>query len=698
MAIEFHDSVKTRLICFAAMISLLAAGVCARALHVQIMGDPRLERLAARQGQSFVSVRPKRGVIIDRNGKPLAVNVETQSLAFTESKEARNGPPQDRVDRYALARTLSKALGMGFRPLLQKLHAAKGFVWIQRHLTEGQIEALKKARLTNGFGEMAPGITLIKENKRVYPNAEVAAHVLGTVNIDSDGLEGAELWFNSRLRGKDNSFMEKKDALGRPTFIDAAAAAKIKEGEPLQLTLDSALQFEVENALRAAVQRARARSGSVIVMEAVTGEVLALANQPAFDPNTRGVPPANRRNRVFTDGFEPGSTIKPLMMALGVQQGWKDTDRFDGGQGKFVLQGKTISEAESHEKFGWITLKRMIQVSSNVVAAKAALKLGAQNYIQGLQRLGFGAKSGSGFPGEISGWLPEAKRTRPLTVANMGFGQGLLVTPMQMLRGYAALANGGWLVRPTLVKGLETQLPEAPPKRVFSRHTVETLQESLLGVTGEGGTGGNANVEGYRIAGKTGTAQVVDPATKRYSTHRYISSFIGFAVGVEPKIVIFTSIDEPKGVYYASETAAPLFAEVYKTVATRFSIPSDPKLVLPKLADTSGKRETLDQIRTQAAMPSRTVSDREFMPSRKLASDTPAVVASQPSAEGKAPPPTVLRIPSLKGLSPREVMNVFGGHSVKLHFTGFGLVDRQNPPEGTVLRPGMPVYVRLGEP
>ncbi len=654
---------STRRIRSVAMICIVLAGsILFRASVVQILGDARLEQMAKRQFQSRMLIRPARGSILDRNGEPLAINLEGRSLAVNATKVE---------NPRSLSRLLAKALDLPALKLLPKLKANKEFLWIKRHLSEQDFQQLKKWHLVDRDGAATSGLLLVKESKRVYPHGELAGHILGDVNVDSDGVEGIELWKNERMRGKVLSVSAIKDALGRPTFLDSASLKNVqeaKDGEPVTLTLDASLQFSVEQELRAAVNKHNAKGGSVIVMNAMTGEILAMANQPAFNPNDKSVAPDRRRNRVFTDGYEPGSTLKPLLVATALSHGWKLTDQIWGEMGKGLkIQGRKISEAESHEKFGWLNLNRLIQVSSNVGAAKLALKVGADSYFGTLKALDFGTKSGSGFPGEISGMLPARKSWQPLTLANIGFGQGILVTPIQMVRAYATFLNGGWLVQPKMIQD-EVGAPVEQPKRVFTEKVAAQMIENLEGPLKEGGTAPKANLPGYRVVGKTGTAQKVDSHTHAYSKSKYVASFIGMPIHVEPKIVIFASVDEPRGAYYASETAAPLFREVLNAVANRFSMPTRGDF---KIAQTPGS----DRVSTSSAHPV----------------DIKQIPAFSPGA------PLSPLMPSLKGLTAREVLRVLEGRKIHLELRGVGRVLTQNPLENSSLSDGETVRVQLTE-
>jgi len=645
----------------------LAGAVVARAAFIQIINNPRLEQMARRQFQSKMLIRPSRGQILDRNGEPLAINVETSSLA---------ADPEKVEDKRLLAHLLAKSTEIPYATLAKRLGEKREFVWIKRHLSEHELAHFKRLRLMDADGTMVSGLLLVKESQRVYPHGELAAHVLGDVNIDSEGTEGTELWFNDRMRGKVISVNAIKDALGRPTFMDAVAANRVEDGEKVLLTLDASLQFAVEQSLRDAVHKANAKGGSVIVMNASNGEILAMANQPAFNPNDHGVPIDRRRNRALTDGYEPGSTMKAVLAATALTHGWKLTDQVWGERGHFLVQGKKISEAEAHEKFEWISLKKIIQVSSNVGAAKVALKVGADHYSAMLKAFGFGAKTDTGFPGEISGRVPPRKSWQPLTLANIGFGQGVLVTPIQMARAYATFINGGWFVQPTLLKN-STFVKEDKPKRIISQAVADQVLAALEAVTSEGGTGTKARLEGYRVAGKTGTAQEVDPSTGAYSRSHYVASFIGFPLGVEQKIVIFTSVDEPHGVYYASETAAPLFREVLNAVVNRFSIPTQ-RLDASSALAAATKSTTRDQIRLVSAHPVSAAT-----------SIAPAAAPGELHWIGTTPAGAyVWKMPTLRGLTPREALRALQGHHFELEIHGSGVIRTQVPEEGGTLTDG----------
>ncbi len=631
----------------------IATLVISRATWVQVRGDPRLASIGERQFRSKMLVVPRRGSIVDRNGEVLAMSVETRSLAVNPSKIE---------NRKTVARVLEKALGLKADLIHSRLKGGREFAWIKRHLTESELQQLRRWHFIEPGDDLPAGFWWVKESQRAYPQGALAQSVVGTVNVDSVGLEGIELWKNENLKGQSPSIPSIRDARGMAALFDSSAASGIKKGDPVKLTLDVPLQFAVEKELKATVERTQSQAGVAVVMNAVTGEILAMANHQAH------AGAGKQRNRFVTDGWEPGSTLKPLLLATALANGWKLGDRVWGERGKFRIGGRTISEAETHETFEWLSLKEMVRVSSNIGAAKLALRLGADRYGRGLTKLGFGTKTQLGFPGESSGRVPPRKAWTPLTLANIGFGQGILVTPIQLVRAYAAIVNGGWLVRPILIHS-ET----SPPHRIFNSQVADKTLESLEAVVGPGGTGVHAAIDGFRVAGKTGTAQKVDPTTGRYSQSKYVASFVGTVLGIEQKWVIFAALDEPRGAYYGAEVAAPLFKTITQTTLNRYNIAPDQKLLLAM---------------TKAA-PEAGISDRLQWSLSKVA---PAQGALRVAAED----PKSWVMPDLRGLTARELIRNLHGHLFDLRVFGDGgLVLGQLPEPGKKIREGDPIRITL---
>jgi cell division protein FtsI (penicillin-binding protein 3) len=662
------SSIRIRLSLVIGVFALISIGMVTRSTYLQVWGDDKLENLAQRQFQSKILMKPRRGLIVDRTNEPLAINLETSSLA---------GNPSKILKTRSTLQLLARALGTSPQALKKKLDSKKAFAWFERHVSDDRMNRFHKAGIVQPNGDMPEGLWIVKEMKRVYPHGELATSLIGSVNIDTEGLEGVELWKNASLRGTSATFKAYKDALGRPALYNSNAQTKMQDGENIELSIDASLQYSVEESLAESMAKTRSESGMVLVMDSNTGEILALAQAQA-SAHGRKV----KKVMAVTDGYEPGSTMKPLILASAIQQGIaKINDHYNGFQGKFQIQGRTISEAEAHEKFGSISLKHMIEVSSNVVAAQLALKMGAERLVGGLKEMGFGSRTGTKLPGEIAGWMPaQTKNIKPLTVATMGFGQSVMVTPMQMLRAYASLSNGGYLVEPTLLKRKENEtIPHLP---ILKREAVDGATQALVAVTeGEKGTGTAARVEGYKVAGKTGTAQTVDSKTKRYSTSRYIASFIGFPVGVKQPVVILALLDHPKGIYYAGSTAAPLYSRVLKQVVSRFSIPSTEKMQFPLVEQTPTPSKRLIENSEQTlkiAQSSAEITEESVESAAEVNIDHPVM-------------------PSLIGLTPQEAIRALKPFAPQVQLHGFGLIKRQTPESGAILSTNVHVSLYLAE-
>ena len=658
------SSMRIRLSLVIGVFALISVGMLVRSTYLQIIHDPKLERLARRQFQSKILMKPRRGLIVDRTGEPLAINLETSSLA---------GNPQKILKSRTTAHLLSQALGIPGAQLKKRLDPKRSFAWFERHLSDQRMDHLRKTGIILPSGEMPEGLWIEKEMKRVYPHNELASSLIGSVNVDAEGIEGVELWKNTLLRGKSASIEAFKDAMGRPTQMTSNNVPKMEDGSTVNLSIDASLQYAVEESLHESLEKTNADAGLVIVMDSSTGEILALAQAP----QRLGV----KKVRALTDGYEPGSTMKPLMLASAINKGvMKISSELHGQFGKLRLQGRIISEAEAHERFGMISMKKMIEVSSNIVAAELALKMGAERVVQSLKEMGFGARTGVGFPGEIAGWSPgNPKGIRPLTLATIGFGQSLMVTPLQMIRAYAAIANGGMMVEPTLLKRAEKEEFKKIP--VFKPGTAKDVTEALLAVTeGEKGTGKRARVEGYRIAGKTGTAQTVDPRTRRYSTSRHIASFIGFPVGVKQPIVILTLLDNPRGVYYAGATAAPLFAKVLKNTVSRFSIPTTEKIAIPlvETTPTPAPHHEEDLQTIKIAQSSAEIVEHSIETIKEVNLDHPVM-------------------PSVVGLTPQEAIRALRPFMPQVQIHGFGLIKKQIPESGSLISEKVRVTLYLEE-
>ncbi len=522
-----------------------------RAMQLQLLQGDKLMRLGQRQHLKEWIVLPKRGALFDRSGEPLALSMESQSVY------ARPHRVQDADD---LSRSLAQILKLRLGDVKEKITAEKSFVWIKRQVTSAEAEKIQALN--------ADGIGMFYEPNRHYPQGQLAGQLIGFVGRDSEGLEGLELKYNDYIRGETGSSVTERDALGRRVMVQGVEGLHIPPGSDIHLTLDSAIQHMAEKELETSIIKYRAKAGVAIVVEPFTGEVLAMANYPSFDPNNYSKESAEqRRNRAVTDSFEPGSTFKTITAAAALEEGvvGKD-DLFYCEMGKYPYAGKIIHDTHPH---GWLSFAKILQVSSNIGFTKVAEKLKKERFFKYIERFGFGEPTGIDVPGEASGLLRKADRWSNIDLATHSFGQGLSTTPMQMVMAYAAVANGGFLMRPFVVRRAvgpkgDVLLENQPHvvRRVISEKTATLLASILQDVTTEGGTGVMANLEGFDVAGKTGTAQKADPVHGGYAAKKRVASFVGFVPANNPRLVALVLIDEPEVNVYGGVVAAPVFRNI----------------------------------------------------------------------------------------------------------------------------------------
>src|ERR671922_2996980 len=542
-----HNRLRVAKVFFLGLFLVIAG----RAFQLQVLQGDRLMRLGERQHLKEWIVLPKRGALFDRAGEPLALSMESQSVY------AR---PHRVQDPEKLSRALAQILNLRISDVKQKLSSDKPFVWIKRQVSPPEAEKIQALN--------PPGIGMFYEPNRHYPQGQLAGQLIGFVGRDSEGLEGLELKYNEYIRGEAGSSVTERDALGRRVLVQGFERLRIPPGSDVHLTLNTSVQHIAEKELEAAVLKHRAKAGVAIVMEPFTGEVLALANYPAFDPNRYSKQSAEqRRNRAVTDSFEPGSTFKTILAAAALEEGvvGKD-DLFYCEMGKYPYAGKIIHDTHPN---GWLPFYKILQVSSNIGFTKVAEKLKKERYYKYIEKFGFGKVTGIDMPGEVPGLLRKVESWSAIDLATHAFGQGISTTPMQMVMAYAAIANGGFLMRPYIVRRVtnpkgEVVLENQPHvvRRVISEKTSRSLASMLRDVTNEGGTGVMANVEGFEVAGKTGTAQKADPVHGGYAARKRVASFIGFVPAKDPKLVALVLIDEPEVNVYGGIVAAPVFRNI----------------------------------------------------------------------------------------------------------------------------------------
>jgi len=522
------------------VLTLAVVGLAWRAIDLQLTHKDFLRHQADARHLRVVKVAATRGKIVDREGQSIAISTPVDSIWINPKQFATQR------DRWSELTKLLKLDADALHRLVAK-KSRKEFVYLKRHVDPEVASLVSELRMA--------GVYLQREYRRYYPTGEVAAHVVGFTNVDDDGQEGLELAYDDWLTGHDGAKRVLRDRYGR-AIKDVEHIETRRDGVDLVLSVDKRMQYLAYRALKSGVAKSGALGGSVVLMDARTGEVLAMANQPAYNPNNRTDRVSSRyRNRAVTDVFEPGSTVKPFTVAAALQTGlFKPNTRIDTSPGVLKVGRHKVHD---HRNYGVIDVATVLKKSSNVGASKIALKLPPERLWQTFASLGFGAVTGSGFPGESAGILTDFTGWADIERATVSFGYGLSVTPLQLAQAYSIIASGGLMYPTTFVKVLE---PEEP-KRVMAAHAALQVRGMLEAVTGEGGTGQRARISGYRVAGKTGTVR--KSTVGGYFEDRYVAVFAGMAPASAPRLVVVVVIDEPSGTeYYGGQIAAPIFSEV----------------------------------------------------------------------------------------------------------------------------------------
>jgi cell division protein FtsI (penicillin-binding protein 3) len=537
--------------------------VFVRLVNLQVLQAAELTVRADRQHQKTVTLEGVRGTIYDRRGKVLAMNMEVPSVF---------GVPTSLDDPGQIARNLSPILHVRVGEIEKKLRQEKHFVWLARKLEPEQGRRLEHLSLG--------GVGVVMEGRRFYPKGPLLSHVLGFAGMDDRGLEGLELRYEAFLRGEKRVVVLQRDALGRAVFPKGLNEQSVVPGHSLTLTIDEVIQYIAEKELDEAVNRSNAKSGTIVIANPKTGAILAMAGSPRFDPNAvAALVPDRWRNRALTDSYEPGSTLKIVVAAAALEEKIMTPNSMIFGENGQMAVANTV--IHDHEKSGWMTFAQMVQRSSNIGAAKTGMALGEWRLFDYLKEFGFGEKSNIDLPGEVAGLLRSPREWGRRSVASISMGQEIAVTPLQMVAAVSAVANGGTLMKPFIVSEVRNinGLPVAHTlpqhrRRVISTETARTLTGILEGVV-TNGTGGKAAIPGYRVAGKTGTAQKVDPRTGAYSSMLLVGSFVGYVPAEDPQLSMVVVIDEPHGEGWGGVVAAPVFRKVGEQVLNYLGIPAE---------------------------------------------------------------------------------------------------------------------------
>jgi len=674
-----------RLLLVASLILICLVAVVGRLGYLQLICHSGYLARAARQQQRTIDITPKRGSIYDRNMDPLAMSIPVDSVFAV---------PIEVGDAQLAAQLLSRVLAIPSEVLEAKLESAQSFVWIARKVPPDKKEAVEALNLK--------GIYFQKENQRIYPKRDLAAHVLGFVDLDEKGLAGIEYELDSQIRGKSEKIVVMADA--RQRWFDRVEAQR-ERGADVVLTLDEQIQYIAERELAAALAKTHALAGTVVVMHPHDGEILALANWPKFNPNAATEASAEARmNRAVTALYEPGSTFKLITLAAAFDQRIvRPEELFDCENGAVYLAGHRIRD---HKPFGLLAVSNILAQSSDVGAIKIALKLGAPKFYDYIRAFGFGQLTGVDLPGESKGLLRRLENWSAISIGSISMGQEVGVTPIQLISAVSAIANGGFLYRPHVVGGLrrdnralprEGVLTPVEPRRVIQPETAATLRRLMEGVI-LNGTGTLAHLDGWTAAGKTGSAQKIDPSTGRYSRTQLIASFTGFAPINNPAVSILVSFDSPVGQHEGGQVAAPVFKRIAEQVLAYLDVPRDVP-VEPQLIQVAYKDRNASNL---AALSDLTPIDFAALP------DLPPAESSGTNARramDKAPAMTVavdegsdIPVPDFSGKTMREVTETCLKLGVDPFLVGSGVAVSQTPAAGMKVRPGAKLTVQFGAP
>jgi cell division protein FtsI (penicillin-binding protein 3) len=641
------------------------AVVIGRLSYLQLFSYGEYLAKAQRQQQRIFEISPMRGPIYDRKGRELAVSLPLDSVF---------GDPAEIADVDMVSRLLSRVLDVSADDLADKLRQAKTPVRLARKLSPETVQRITDMNLK--------GVFFQKENRRVYPQRELAASVLGYVDVDEKGIGGIEYSLDRQIRGRPGKMMVMAD--GHRRWYDRRESAA-DPGASVTLTIDETIQYIAEKELAKAIEDTHAKAGTVVVQDPNSGELLAVANWPVFDPNNAGnFSPESRIDRAVASAYEPGSTFKVLTLTGAIQNGVASPDEMvDCQMGQIMVSGRLIHD---WKKFGVLSVKEVLEHSSDVGAIKIALRLGAPRFYDEIRGFGIGQPTGIELPGENRGLLRPLENWTPSSIGSLAMGQEVSVTPIQIVSAISAVANGGTLYRPHIVKELDGGEPGAlrggpAPQQATDPRTAATVREMMEGVVLEG-TGKPARLDGYTAAGKSGTAQKIDPATGRYSATQYNSSFVGFAPVNNPAISILVVLDSPVGAHHGGEVGGPVFKRIAEQVLAYRDEPHD----VPAPSDietTKNQKSPHPDERHDAA--------KDSAEARFQAAAAKTMVIGDPDAG-------VVVVPSLTGQSVRGVTEQCMKLGLTPSLIGSGVAVEQAPVAGSQATRGSQVTVRFGRP
>ena len=618
---------RWRVVIIATLIIALFAMVSLKALELQVLDRERAFKIARKQHHGTSTLLPRRGRILDRNGKELAVNVDVKSVYAN---------PKEVVDPKNTAHILSKKLGVSEEKIHKRVASNKSFVWVKRLADSKAADELKESDVK--------GLGFIPEPKRIYPNGTLLGQVIGFTDIDSIGIEGIEYKYDSSLIGKTRKITLKRDARGQKILSDPNEIQEIDKdessGNDITLTIDSQIQHIVERELKEGIEEMGGEKGMAIVMNPETGEVLAMASYPFVDPNSYSkFPVKNRRNLPVWYAYEPGSTMKVFLAASAIEdKKVNPNSQFNCENGRRKIGSAVIKDIKPR---GTLTVSEIVKYSSNIGASKIGELMGRDSYYKYLKKFGFGDKTGIGLPGESKGQLASSRKWGAIELATISFGQGVSVTSLQLVTALSAIANGGYLMKPYIIEKIVDPeghvLIENKPEvvtRVISYDTSDQMKRIMQSVV-EDGTGKKAQIPGFSVAGKTGTAQIPNPQSGGYYSDRYIASFIGFTPVEDPEIVMAVIVEAPRKKTHGGSVAGPVFKQIAEKVLFHMQVSPKKELVGMKV------------------------------------------------------------MPDLSGMSVRDILKWSEEQGVKVDLKGSGFVTGQKPMPGDLIKEGMVCSVEL---
>lgn len=655
--------------------------VLTSAYRVQVEEDVKWRTEAENQRQRRLRIDPKRGAIYDRNGSSLAASVEVPSVS-ADVVEMLRGIDQEPARQAALAEfgpRIAAALGLDPAEVQQKLESKRRFVWLKRRITAEETQAIRELGDPKMQARPVRGLNLEGEGRRYYPGRELAGPVLGFVAPDGLGKDGLELALEDELHGRADEVRGVRDRSGRLIFSEGTTDESSLAGHDVTLTLDQGIQHVAERELLSAQSTYETKGASLVAMDPQTGHILALASVPGFNPNDYGASDADaRRDRAVTDRFEPGSVMKVFAVAAALAAGTlKPTESIYCEHGSYKLANVTIHDTHVND---WLTPTQILAKSSNIGALKIALGLGEPALYAAYRRFGFAEPTGLPLPGEASGVLrPKGRPWFDVETANASFGQGISVTAVQLASAMSAIANGGTLMEPILVEkitdsrgNVTRQWPVRKKREVVPRAVAKTVAEMLTAVVEEGGTGVEAALQGYRVAGKTATAQKVDPQTGRYSEDKYTASFVGFVPAEKPRLVIAVVLDEPMIGRYGGDLAGPVFRRVAEASLRYLGV--SPEASAAKISAVTRNEDPADVL----------------LASMKQDNMDPAL--AKPAAPEVGPPaPADAHVPDTTGMGARDAVRAVGNAGLLPLVEGTGRLVRQMPGAGTPVPKGSSV-------